>query len=304
LIPLQWNAPDSSFEKGSAYMILSFHPCIDADVNVIVAGRAPGSEENTLIKGADAVILPQGVRQDLYDLSRYHCSRVFPNYDHRFKHPGKIGDTLLFRAVGIPHPETHIFRSVADYLKRFPPEQARFPFSFPLVLKGNYSGEGRMVFKIYDLEQLRTYLEQFREMEKSGTQGFIIQQWIDHGGRDVRVVIIHERLSSYWRAQPDPQQFLTNISAGGIIDQHSDPNLLKKAEKIAHRFCQHTGINLAGIDVMFDKNDRSDQPLLLEINYWFGRRFFGSSEVYYSILKEAIKRWLASFDSEWPKRIR
>jgi ribosomal protein S6--L-glutamate ligase len=50
-------------------MILSFHPCIDADVNLIVAGRAPGSEEETLIKRADAVILPQGVRQDLYDLS-------------------------------------------------------------------------------------------------------------------------------------------------------------------------------------------------------------------------------------------
>jgi ribosomal protein S6--L-glutamate ligase len=284
-------------------MILSFHPCIDADVNVIVAGRAPGSEEKTLIRRADAVILSQGVRQDLYDLARRHCSRVFPNYDHRFKHPGKIGDILLFRGAGIPHPETFIFRSVADYLTRFPPEHARFPFSFPLVLKGNYSGEGQMVFKVHEAEQMETYLEQFRAMENSGTQGFIVQQWIDHGGRDVRVVIMHERLSSYWRVQGDPQQFLTNVSAGGIIDQHSDLNLLKKAEKMAHRFCRHTGINLAGIDVMFDKNDRSDQPLLLEINYWFGRRFFGSSEAYYAILKEAIKRWLASFDFEWPKRI-
>ena len=285
-------------------MILSFHPCIDADVNVIVAGRAPGSEEKTLIKGADAVILPQGVRQDLYDLSRHHCSRVFPNYNQRFKHPGKIGDTLLFRTVGIPHPKTFLFSSVADYLKRFPPEQARIPSSFPFILKGNHSGEGQMVFKIHDLEQLQTYLEQLREMENSGTQGFIIQQWIDHGGRDVRVVVLYDQLSSYWRVQNDPQQFLTNVSAGGIIDQHSDLNLLEKAENITHLLCRHTGINLAGIDVMFDKDDRSDQPLLLEINYWFGRRFFGSSKAFYVILKEAIKRWLASFDSEWPKRIR
>ena len=285
-------------------MILSFHPCIDADVNRILAGRAPGPEEEKLIKRANAVILPQGVRADLYDLSLRYCSRVFPNYDHRFRHPGKIGDTLLFRAVGIPHPETFLFSSVDDYLKRFPLERARFPFSFPFILKGNYSGEGQMVFKILDLEQLETYLEQFRAMENSGTEGFIIQQWIDHGGRDVRVVILHDQLSSYWRVQSDPQQFLTNISAGGIIDQHSDVNLLQKAENIAHRFCQHTGINLAGIDVMFDRNDRSDQPLLVEINYWFGRRFFGSSTAYYAILKEAIKRWLASFDSEWPERIR
>ena len=285
-------------------MILSFHSCIDADVNQIVAGRAPGPEEETLIKRADAVILPQGVRQDLYDLSLRYCSRVFPNYDHRFRHPGKIGDALLFRNLGIPHPKTFVFSSVGDYLKRFPPEGLHFPSSFPFILKGNYSGEGQMVFKIHDLEQLEICLDQFRAMEKSGTQGFIVQQWIDHGGRDVRVVILHDRLSSYWRVQSDPQQFLTNISVGGIIDQHSDLDLLQKAENIAHHLCQHTGINLAGIDVMFDKNDMSDQPLLLEINYWFGRRFFGSSKAYYAILKKAIKRWLACFDSEWPKRIR
>ena len=285
-------------------MILSFHPCINADVNLIVAGRAPGPEEKTLIKRAYAVILPQGVRRDLYDLCLNYCSRVFPNYDHRFRYPGKVGDTLLFRTVGIPHPKTFVFGSVDDYLKRFPPEQDRFPFSSPFILKGNESGEGQMVFKIHDLEQLGTYLKQFSAMEKSGTQGFIIQQWIDHGGRDVRVLILHDQLSSYWRVQSDPQQFRTNIRAGGIIDRHSDLNLLRKAESIVHRLCQHTGINLAGIDVMFDKNDISEQPLLLEINYWFGRRFFGSSEAYYAILKEAVKRWLASFDSEWPKRIR
>lgn len=285
-------------------MILSFHPCIDADVNLIVAGRAPGMEEETLIKRANAVILPQGVRQDLYDLSLNYCSRVFPNYSHRFRQPGKTGDTLLFRTVGIPHPETFIFWSVDDYCKRFPPEQARIPFSFPFILKGNKSGEGQMVFKIHDLEQLETYLEQFRAMEKSGTQGFIVQQWIDHGGRDVRVVILYDQLSSYWRVQSDPQQFRTNLRAGGIIDRQSGLNLLQKAENIVHHLCRHTGINLAGIDVMFGKNDTSKQPLLLEINYWFGRRFFGSSEAYYAILKEAVKRWLASFDSEWPKRIR
>ncbi len=50
-------------------MILSFHPCVEVDVNVIVAGRAPEPEEKALVKRADAIILPQGVRQDLYYLS-------------------------------------------------------------------------------------------------------------------------------------------------------------------------------------------------------------------------------------------
>ena len=81
-------------------MILCFRPCIDAGVNVIVAGRGPGPEEESLAREADAIILPQGVRWDLYDLCRKYCQRVFPNYDLRFAFPGKIGDILIFRKRG------------------------------------------------------------------------------------------------------------------------------------------------------------------------------------------------------------
>jgi ribosomal protein S6--L-glutamate ligase len=285
-------------------VILSFHPCIDADVNVIVAGRAPGPEEEALIKGAEAIILPQGVCQDLYDLCRKHCKLVFPNYDHRYHRAGKIGDTLIFREFGMPHPNTRIFHNVAQYRKQFPLHEARSPFPFPFLLKGNSSGEGHMVYKIHDHEQLQNILDQLRGMERSGLQGFIVQQWIDHGGRDIRVVVIYDRLSSYWRVQKDPQKFLTNLSAGGTIDRSSDPSLRQQAESMVLRLCQQTGINLAGVDLMFDQNDRSSHPLLIEINYWFGRRFFGSSEVYYGELKKAVKRWLATHKPAWPDHIR
>jgi ribosomal protein S6--L-glutamate ligase len=285
-------------------VILSFHPCIDADINIIVAGRAPGPKEEASIKGADAIIIPQGARQDLYDLCRKHCKLVFPNYDHRYHRAGKIGDTLIFRQFGIPHPSTRIFQNVAQYRRRFPPQEARSPYPFPFVLKGNFSGEGHMVYKIYDHEQLQNILDQLRAMERSGLQGFIVQQWIDHGGRDIRVVVLYDKLISYWRVQKDPQKFLTNLSAGAVIDPSSDPNLRQQAESTVLRLCQQTGINLAGVDLMLDQNDNSSQPLLIEINYWFGRRFFGSSEAYYGELKKAVKRWLATFDPGWPKRIR
>jgi len=285
-------------------MILSFHPCIDTDLNAIVAGRTPGPEEESMVKRADAIILPQGVRQDLYDLCRKYTTRVFPNYDLRFQSPGKIGDILLFRTAAVPHPETFLFQNVADYQSHFPAEEDSLPFPFPFVVKGNYGGEGRMVYRIHSGQELQTIIDQLRAMESSGTRGFIIQQWIDHGGRDVRVVVLHERLISYWRVQRDPRQFLTNLSAGGTIDLHSDHHLLEKAEEIVHHFCKRTGINLAGIDLMFDKDDESKKPLFLEINYWFGRRFFGSSEAYYAELKKAVKRWLATFEPEWAERVR
>jgi ribosomal protein S6--L-glutamate ligase len=285
-------------------MILSFHPCIDGDLSALVAGRAPGPEEESMVKLADAIILPQGVRQDLYDLCRKYTSRVFPNYDLRFQYPGKIGDILLFRSTVTPHPETFLFQNVADYHSHFPPGEDRFPFPFPFVLKGNYGGEGRMVYRIQSEQELGSILDQLRAMEHSGTRGFIVQRWIDHGGRDVRVVILNDCLISYWRVQRNPQQFLTNLTAGGAIDCHSDHHLLKKAEDIVQHFCKQTGVNLAGIDLIFDKDDESKQPLFLEINYWFGRRFFGSSELYYDKLRKAVKSWLASFDPEWANHIR
>ena len=101
-------------------MILSFHPCIEADTNAIVAGRAPGPEEEALVKQADAIVLPQGVRSDLYELCRSYCQRVFPNYDHRFQSPGKVGDIQLFRKLELPHPKTSVFHNVAHYRDFFP----------------------------------------------------------------------------------------------------------------------------------------------------------------------------------------
>ena len=285
-------------------MILSFHPCIEADTNVIVAGRAPGTEEESLTKRADAILLSQGVRQDLYDLCRKHCRRVFPNYDHRFQYPGKVGDTLLFRNLGLPHPKTSIFRDVAHYRQIYPPERNRFPFPMPFIVKGNFSGEGHLVFKIHDGQRLQVILEQLAAMENSGMQGFIAQQLINHSGRDVRVVVLYDRLISYWRVQNDPKQFLTNLSARGTIDRQSDPHLLRKAEEIVHSFCRKTGVDLAGIDLMFDENASICQPLLVEINYWFGRSIFGSSLSYYEELKKAARRWLGAFDPAWAGRIR
>jgi hypothetical protein len=54
---------------------------------------------------------------------------------------------------------------------------------------------------------------------------------------------------------------------------------------------------------MFDTRERSAEPLMVEINYWFGRRVFGSSGVYYRHLLEAIRRWLGGFDRSWPNMV-
>jgi ribosomal protein S6--L-glutamate ligase len=56
--------------------------------------------------------------------------------------------------------------------------------------------------------------------------------------------------------------------------------------------CNKTGINLAGFDVIFEPVKEHIKPLMLEINYFFGRRGLGGSDAYYEILNREIRDWL------------
>ena len=83
-------------------MILSFNPVIDADVQIILGDRALHDRERALIQEAEAVVLPQGCPQELYESCAEAGTRHFPNYEMRFKYPGKTGQARLFEDFGFP----------------------------------------------------------------------------------------------------------------------------------------------------------------------------------------------------------
>jgi ribosomal protein S6--L-glutamate ligase len=74
----------------------------------------------------------------------------------------------------------------------------------------------------------------------------------------------------------------------------SDLGLRQKGIAVVRDFCRRTKINLAGFDVLFNENDgrKNPHPLLLEINYFFGRTGIGGSEVFYTMLQAQIDHWL------------
>jgi ribosomal protein S6--L-glutamate ligase len=55
-----------------------------------------------------------------------------------------------------------------------------------------------------------------------------------------------------------------------------------------------SGINLAGVDFIFDLTQADPAAHILEINYYFGRRGLGGSRSFYRLLYEAIREWLGS----------
>ena len=276
-------------------MIASLHPCITKDLNILCAGRSLTQREKNRLKKARAIIVPQGVTAEVYRDCRRLVPHVFPNYDLRFPGEGKVGDNLLFEYFQVPHPKTLIFQDRKSLWENFPDLEIlpTLLSGYPLILKANSGGEGAFVFLIHSQQELIDKLEVIPK-GPIPSEGFILQERIDHGGKDLRVVVLFDTLYAYWRIQPNPDIFLTNQSQGGRIEFDGDIILKDRAVQAVKGFCESSGINLAALDIIFDRKDKSSIPLFLEINYYFGRRGLGGSMRFYEMFEQAADRWLAT----------
>ena len=275
-------------------MIVSFHPLFEADKNIICAGREPNADDLTAIKAARAVVLPQGCRQSLYEMATDNCKHVFPDYEARFDYPGKIGQIRLFQKSGTAHPHAEIFQTVNDFQQQHGENPRDIAFELPCVFKFDWGGEGETVYLINSSEDLKQALRRAAHFEHSGQKGFLLQEYVPTKGKTLRVVIIGKTLISYWRIQENTDAFISNVSGGARIDAVSEPERQKVAKAFVKNLCNKTGINLAGFDVIFAPVKAYIKPLMLEINYFFGRRGLGGSDAYYKILKREIHIWLAN----------
>jgi ribosomal protein S6--L-glutamate ligase len=273
-------------------MVLSFHPLFEADHNILCAGRDPGPMDLAAIRKADAVILSQGCSRKLYEIARNNCAHVFPNYDVRFSHAGKIGQIRLFRETGTHHPVTEIFPNVNAFSDVYKNRARRPPLCLPTVGKFDWGGEGHTVFLIQSLDELQQFLQTAQRFESSGLMGFLFQEYVPGVIRSLRVAIVGRQAISYWRVVTADNKFHANLSRGAVIDRETDPALQQAGIDAVKRLCRQTGINLAGFDVIFPSQEPHPEPLLLEINYFFGRTGLGGSDGYYQLLRREIRAWL------------
>jgi len=273
-------------------MILSYHPCYVADRNILCAGRPPDKDDLSAIKSARAVVLPQGCPQPLYEMARKHCPNVFPHYDARFDYPGKTGQARLFGEIEAAHPHTLPFLNVAALTAQYPRWHATPPMALPFVFKFDWGGEGEAVFAVETPEVLAALVDQAADFEESGYSGFLFQEFIHTDCRSLRVAVIGKKIASYWRVQDGPDQFCVNLACGGKINRTADTHLQEMAKAAVEGFCCRTGINLAGFDLLFQRDAQNPMPLFLEINWFFGRRGLGGSEKFYTLLTGEIDRWL------------
>jgi ribosomal protein S6--L-glutamate ligase len=283
-------------------MILSFHPCFEADAQIILGSRPLDSNHLKLMRKADAIILPQALQADFYQACSESNALLFPNYEMRFRYPGKIGQSLMFRDFGFPHPETLCWNTLEDFNKKHPSMET-FPHKKPFLIKDNSTHEAECVHLVKDKHSLSEALSSLKLREGSSTSGFITQDYVSSKGNVLRAVIIGKKIMTYWKRPSIPGQVITTISRGAIIDHHWRPELQAKGEGQARSLSKKTKINLAAIDFVFDLSDKRPEPLFLEINYYFGRRGLGGTERYYRLFYEAVQDWMKEADLN-PKSVR
>jgi ribosomal protein S6--L-glutamate ligase len=191
-----------------------------------------------------------------------------------------------------------VFADHAAFAARFPaPED--LPIAPPVVVKQDWGGEGQGVFPAPDMTALIRILGRLRDTEGQGSNGFVIQQFIPTRPRVLRVVVVGNRLKTYWRvmAPTDDPYAKAGLALGARIDHTADPALMAAAEQTVGRIQRETGIDLAAFDILFTSDPAiadADTPIFLEINYFFGRQGLGGSEALYALLQAAIDDWLRS----------
>lgn len=256
-------------ELGNRHPVVALERRLRKCRNVITLGVKPifndyDGKARDLILNADKIYYPSPFYADLFDAMG---KETFPSY-HTYKCvQDKIKQTALFDMLAVPHPKTRVY---------YGPRQTRHimdDFSYPFVAKtARGSALGRGVFLINNNEELKNYLNQ--------NHPAYIQTYLPIR-RDLRLVVIGNKVvHAYWREAP-PGDFRTNVAVGGSIDFDNIPMAAKKLALKTARLC---GWDDVGLDIC----RYNGQYYVLEANMKYGREGFRQAGIDYFRLMEKL----------------
>ena len=257
---------------------LSMNHLVPLDENLPNLAPVDDPEVARMIRCARGVVMPRGATEKRYRKIAALASNRFPNLDARYHYPGKTKQTMLFRCLGVRHPKTIVYPSPQSVTEA---EATTLPLDYPFVLKGDMGGGGSAVFPVTSRNDLLNGLTRL-----PAEAPLLLQQWVEHGGMDLRVVVVGAKMVSYFRVGGG--NFYNNACRGGCIRPEIFPELQYSGLAAVARFCHLTGINLAGFDLMFPDHG---PPVFIEINYNFGRKGLGGTPGFRRLFQEAVGLW-------------
>jgi ribosomal protein S6--L-glutamate ligase len=257
---------------------LSMNHLVHLEENLPNLAPVDDPEVARMIRSARGVVMPRGATIKRYRKIAALAPNRFPNLEARYQYPGKTKQAMLFRCLEVRHPKTIVYPSPQRVVDA---EAATLPLDYPFVLKGDVGGGGSAVFPVTSRNDLLNGLARL-----PAETPLLLQQWVEHGGMDLRVVVVGAKMASYFRVGGG--NFYNNACRGGRIRPEIFPELQYFGLAAVAKFCHLSGINLAGFDLMFPDDG---PPVFIEINYNFGRKGLGGTPGFRRLFQEAVGLW-------------
>ncbi len=160
----------------------------------------------------------------------------------------KFLTSAKLQAAGLPTPRTIVCQTWEEGLAAFA------ALGNHVVLKPIFGGEGRGLTKLDD-EALAE--RAFKMLTQLGAVLYL-QEFIPHGGRDLRLLVLGDRIWGMQRINPD--DWRTNASRGARTEPFEVTSALGD---LASRAAATVGAPFAGVDIVLN---HSGEPQVLEVN--------------------------------------
>ena len=157
--------------------------------------------------------------------------------------------TAKLHAAGLPIPETIVCEHEDDAMAAF--EQ----LGRDVVVKPLFGAEGRGIVRVSDPDLAHRTFRTLMRLQAM----LYLQKFIDHGGFDVRVLVLSGIVVGAIR-RSSPDDFRTNVSRNACAEKH-----LATCEEceFAVRAAEATGAYIAGVDLLYD---REGNCYVIEVN--------------------------------------
>ena len=152
--------------------------------------------------------------------------------------------------AGLPVPRTLVCEDPQEAMKAFAELKGQ------AVLKPLFGSEGRGILRLRSIEDARKAFEEIT----SARGVFYLQEFIDHGGADLRLLVIDGQVTASMTRKAPPGEWLTNIARGGSAKSIEADAVL---ENLAVRAAAAVGAEIAGVDII---QGPDGAPRILEVN--------------------------------------
>ena len=252
--PTQWRVDIASFSELATYLPPPLSPPMAApsrsseQIEVLGAPLLPG--DVVIVRSMSRGTLESIVfRMDVLANLEQHGVLVYNPAKSLELAIDKYLALSRLAAAGHPVPPTHVSQSVEQALRGFE------RLGGDVVVKPLFGSEGRGLIRVSDHDHAARVFHSLAILDAVIYQ----QQFIPHGGRDTRLLVIGQKLWAIERYHS--QDWRTNLARGG---QARPIAISSDRQHLALQACQALGLYHAGVDLVHDPT--TGQDYLLEVN--------------------------------------